>query len=489
MNIDKDAFFEKIGYKPTTSQIDFHKSEARFKLAVCGRRFGKSTMAARDIEPLLFEPNKRFWIVGPTYYLGEKEFRVIWQDLMINMGLANDRRIRKSYNKKQGNMFIEFPWNTIIEVRSATDPDSLVGEKLSGVIMAEAAKHNKDTWDKYIRPSLSDEKGFAVFTTTPEGYNWLYYLYLEALKPENADIEAWRIPSWENYIVYPGGREDPEIKLMERTMPDDRFRQEIGAEFTTFVGKIYPEFDPTVHIRAHEYNPDWPNYQFWDFGFVNALCCLDVQVSPFDEVFVWREFYENGVRLEDALQSYKYMSHPEGYRVDYAFGDAADPEAITTINKMWSPCIGLMEAKKNWRQGVEVVKRFLSSRESGDREDDSLPSVGLYVDSACEETIKEFMIYQMASTNSKNDPVERPTKKNDHAMDALRYGLMHLFELGAVHHLDEVAEANSDNYNANYSKGLASIASANQPTRRRQDNEMMFTALNTSGFFTADLSF
>jgi hypothetical protein len=34
-------------------------------------------------------------------------------------------------------------------------------------------------------------------------------------------------------------------------------------------------------------------------------------------------------------------------------------------------------------------------------------------------------------------------KKDDHAMDALRYGLMHLFKLGANYHLEDVSTKQS----------------------------------------------
>jgi len=167
--LDKAAFFRKINYTPHPKQALFHDSTARFRLPNCGRRFGKSNMAARDLEPRLFQPNKVYWIVAPSYDLGEKEFRVIWQDLIVGQRLGQEKTIRRAYQKKQGNMYIEFPWNTRLEVRSADHPELLVGEALDHVIMSEAAKHREDTWEKYIRPALADKRGGADFPTTPEG--------------------------------------------------------------------------------------------------------------------------------------------------------------------------------------------------------------------------------------------------------------------------------------------------------------------------------
>ena len=65
----KQAYFQKINYTPHTGQNLFHNSTARFRFANCGRRFGKTFMVAKDIQPTLLQPNKNIWIVGPTYVL------------------------------------------------------------------------------------------------------------------------------------------------------------------------------------------------------------------------------------------------------------------------------------------------------------------------------------------------------------------------------------------------------------------------------------
>jgi hypothetical protein len=257
------------------------------------------------------------------------------------------------------------------------------------------------------------------------------------------DYESWRMPSWENTAVFPGGWEDPEIQILRQTMSPEWFAQEIGAEFTSFVGKIYPEFDERVHITNIPYRPELQNYMFWDWGFVNPLAALDVQVDAFDNVYIWREHYEPWIRLEDHIA---YMKNervdPDDYRVDCSYGDSADQEAVMTVNVLHSPCFALDEAKQNWRQGIEVVKRFLKPRDIGklDKNGEPIHQPKLFIDPSCTNTIKEFMNYKMAKAprTGTSDAQEKPEKKDDHAMDALRYGLMHLFELGAKYHLDSV---------------------------------------------------
>lgn len=444
--VDKAEYFRQIGYEPhSAGQLSYHTSTARFRVPVCGRRYGKSLMSGKDVQTKLFISDKKYWIVGPTYDLGDKEFRVVWDDLIVKKQLGRDKRVRKAYNKRSGDMYIEFPWRTRIEVRSAEHPDGLVGEGLDGVIMSEAAKHKRETWERYIRPALADRRGWADFPTTPEGYNWLYELWQFGQNPELVDYQSWKFPTWENRIIFPGGREDPEIVILAKTTTPEWFMQEIGADFASFVGRIYGEFEEGVHVRNHRYHPEWPNYLTFDWGYVNPLAAIEFQVDPMDNVYVWREHYKPYQRVEDHCDELKRRDQPDGYHLDMAFGDAADPEAAATVSAKLVACVALPEAKQNWRQGVDLVKTFLKQYQTGEMDEYGTPEVHpkLYVDPSCSNLIREFNGYRAVDVSKRSAPRESgqvgaAQRQDDHALDALRYGLMHLFELGVKHHLTEI---------------------------------------------------
>jgi hypothetical protein len=445
VKVDKDRFFKEIGYVPHAEQLKFHCSLARFRVAVCGRRFGKSTMASRDLEPHLFLPKKRFWIVGPTYDLAEKEFRVVWDDLIINKQLGRNRKVKKAYNKKQGDMYIEFPWGTRLEARSADHPENLVGEALDGVILSEAAKQKTETWERFLRPALADNRGFATFPTTPEGFNWVHKLYQLGKHPDHKNWESWRFPSWANTVIYPGGRQDPEILEIESTTIPDWFDQEIAALFTAFVGKIYGEFDEETHVERVEYDPALPNYIAFDWGFVNPMAAVEFQVTPRDEIRIWREHYKTYTTLNDFLAEMKAREQPEGYKINLCFGDAADPQAIETVNKEFAPCIGDPRAKENWREGVMLVKKFMQLRDTGlvsDEYGTPIMRPGLVVDHDCTWFIHETNNYKTKKMPKGNNAPEGDEKKENHTLDAIRYGLVHLYIVGVNYHLSDVADVN-----------------------------------------------
>lgn len=401
-----------------------------------------STMAGRDMEPKLFLKDKLYWIVGPTYDLGEKEFRVIWNDLIVGQKLGKDKTIKRSYSRRSGTMFIEFPWGTRVEVRSADHPENLVGDALDGVIMSEAAKHKEETWQRYIQPALADRRGFADFPTTPEGYNWYYNLWMFGNDEELHQYASWRFPSYTNKIVFPGGGSDPEIELLRRTMSKESFAQEIEADFSSFVGKIYPEWDSTKLVRNVKFNPAWPNYVTFDWGYTNPLAAIEFQVSPDDKIYVWREHYKAYSRVEDHCRMLKEREQPPGYRIDLCFGDSADPEAVATVCEKFAPCIAMPEAKTNWRAGIDRVRGFLERECGQDEFGGPIYEPAFFVDVSCVNTIREFNNYKAPSSVQGKNVQEIGLRQDDHTLDAIRYGLVHVFDLGATYHLTDVMDMN-----------------------------------------------
>ena len=451
--IDKRLFFKKVGYEPHPKQWLFHDSTARFRVPVCGRRFGKSRMSSMDEAPGLMMPNRRGWIVGPTYDLAEKEFRVLWDLFIIQLEFGRNKKVKKAYNKRSGDMYIEFPWRTRVECRSADHPENLVGEKLDFAIMSEAAKHKKDTWERFIRPALADKRGNASFPTTPEGFNWLHGLWQVGRDPNEPQYESWQFPSWDNPYVYPLGRQDPEILGIERTTAHEWFLQEYGADFSAFVGKIYGEWQENIHVTDVKFNPAWPSYVGYDPGYTNPWAWVFFQMDPQDNVYVWREHYAPYLQLAEHIALMRNLPEPEGYHLDLAFGDAADPEACVAISQNLVPAFAEPEAKKNWREGIDLVKSFLKLQDvlspAGnlvvtDEHGTPLKRPKLFVDHSCKNLIFEFNNYRAPDTRPEQNVREQAKKHADHALDALRYGLMHIVKLGCNSRLTDLYQGLND---------------------------------------------
>jgi Terminase RNaseH-like domain/Terminase large subunit, T4likevirus-type, N-terminal len=435
--LDIERLYDRVDYRPHPGQRRFHASQSRFKVMCCGRRWGKSTSGPHDKLPnfLLKEP-KIGWIVAPTYDLGEKEFRVFWSVIVDKLGLPLDRS-KTFYSLRTKDFRITTAWGSSIEVRSAEHPESLVGEGLDFVIMAEAAKLKLSHWEKYIRPTLADKRGSAVFVSTPEGFNWFYDLYQRGQSGtrEAKDWWSYRSPTWENTIIFPGGRNDPEMLEVEANSAEEVFEQEYGANFTSFAGRIYSEFDEGYHVvHNYKFNPEWTNYMAFDFGFRNPFVCLNIQVDPSDNVYVWDEYYERNITTPDHARRLKSIVQ---WRVDGGYYDPSGADEGATLMKMfhdtqeyhnrWLDSVTLNPAPNEWKTGVERVKTFLKLVPTHDNYGDPTSKLApkLYVSEDCVQTIREFNTYrvkeQTEKMTEKIDPKDEPRKKDDHAMDALRY--------------------------------------------------------------------
>jgi hypothetical protein len=433
-SLDIQRFYNQIEYYPHRGQRKFHSSSARFKVMDCGRRWGKSTSGPHDKVPMMMMAKPKIgWIVAPTYDLGEKEFRVFWSILVDKLQVPLDRG--KTFNSIRTKDFrITTAWGSSVEVRSAEHPESLVGEGLDFVIMAEAAKLKLSHWEKYIRPTLSDKRGSAVFVSTPEGFNWFYDLYQRGQAREHPDWWSYKSPTWENDIIFPGGRQDPEMLEVEATLAPEVFAQEYGAEFTSFAGLIYSEFDEGYHVIDHDFNPEWPNYTSFDFGFRNPFVCLNIQVDPSDNVYVWDEYYERNMPTPQHARNLKSLIQ---WRVDGAYHDPSGADEAASIQQIWADTkeyrnvnvlgVSFTPSPNAWKEGVARVKEWLKLKPAED--DMGYPTAQmkpkLFIDRSCVQTIKEFNTYrvkeQTERMNEAADPKEEPRKKDDHAMDALRY--------------------------------------------------------------------
>jgi hypothetical protein len=324
----------EVGYVPHPGQVKVLESPARFRALAAGRRFGKSDIGGHELIPESFltktmvshlediGKRREFWIVGPEYSDSEKEFRVIWNSLK-KLGFTFDRP-GSYYNAEAGDMHLSlFGGRYIVSARSAKYPDTLVGEGLSGVILAEAAKLKERVWDKFILPTLADFKGWALLTSTPEGRNWFYDKYLLGQDVRVSDWDSWRMPAWVNHYVYrkntnfehvqviqellkknqqPTQRQvekmyqvDDEVLMHLFNMSEEMFNQEIVALFTEYVGRVFKGFDAEFHVTDLEYQPGWRTFGCVDYGYTNPNVWLLCQEGPWGEVNVLRELYAPGL--------------------------------------------------------------------------------------------------------------------------------------------------------------------------------------------------
>ncbi len=212
----------------TGPQNDVFHHDARFKMLAAGRRFGKTHLSL--VQLIVWGAQKAGslnWYLAPTYRAAKS---IAWRQLkaMVPKELFAD--------KNEVDLSIELINGSRIELKGGDRYDSLRGNSLSNVILDEAAYIPPDCWEMVIRPALADQRGNAIFISTPCGYNHFHEWY------EQAGTE----PDWQtfSYNTIEGGNVPPEeVELARRTLDERTFKQEFLASFETFSGRVFPEFD------------------------------------------------------------------------------------------------------------------------------------------------------------------------------------------------------------------------------------------------------
>jgi hypothetical protein len=447
--------YSKINWHPHEGQQRVIEARQRNKVLAAGRRFGKSeiggnklvheAMNTRIAIPILDDLGKRreFWIVGPTYTDSEKEFRVLYNALTkIGIGEYFDRP--GTYNDPiGGNMHLSL-WDGKFQVhaKSAQHPESLVGEGLAGVILAEAAKLKEIVYSRYIRATLADFHGWCLMTSTPEGKNWFYDLWKRGLDPKYTDWWSLRAPSWLNPYVYPGGasfelveqyrdrflsgepREDslkidPEIAALIEDLTDEAFDQEIGADFTTFVGRVFKEFDEEVHVTDLEYVPGWPTYAAVDYGFTNPNVWLLIQEDPHTEIVnVLGEVYREGLAPDEFAEEILRRNLCPRDTIAF-YPDPASPGDTAILEKklrIKHRSDGAAEVKFR----IDAIRKWMKWKLLGRSHDHPENRPKLMFDRSCSRTILDMLNYRYAQKRSEvAGTPENPMKKDDHGPEAL----------------------------------------------------------------------
>lgn len=303
--------------------LDIINDPARFKVVAAGRRFGKTLITSLMALSVLFQMNRRIWIVAPDYSLCEKVFRELYNILVNQLKIIEPGKSGRARNQK-GDYYLETPWGSVLEAKSMENPDSLAGEALDLVIVDEAALDPKleDVWMQMIQPTLMDKKGSAVFISTPRGKNGFYKLFLygelgskqrlgkapitkdpETGSPNDmTDWSSFKATSYDNPMLGSSPTEskieiDAAYRRAVMSGKVEKFKQEYLADFESVADLCFPGFTVEAtekikfpHVVDYKFHPDeGPIYAACDHNFAKPASTIFAQVNKYGDVIIFDE--------------------------------------------------------------------------------------------------------------------------------------------------------------------------------------------------------
>ena len=235
-------------------QRGVYESAARFKVLICGRRWGKSKMAllcaVNGHGPVVDEEGERRhfrgavrggrigWFVPSWEHVSGQE---AWSDLKAATWRA---RVKVSEELR----IVYLPGGGSVQVISAYDADAGRGIYLDGAIVDECSLQSERAW-RNLRPTLSDYGGWALLCgTVPEdasagsagavGGHWFAQLhrYAGSAAGQERGWATWRRPSWDNPQLSASDLEEA-----RETNGLRYFLREYGAELLTAEGGVWKE--------------------------------------------------------------------------------------------------------------------------------------------------------------------------------------------------------------------------------------------------------
>ncbi len=414
------------GKKKHKKQLAFHKCKKRNRWVFGGNRSGKTECGAVECVWLAtgthpYKPNRKNvfgWVVSLTTQVQRdvaqrKILHYLRPDRIEDVVMLSGRK--------------DSPASGVIDqiiVKNALGGTSVIGfkscdqgrEKFQGSSLDFVwfdEEPPKDIYEECLMRVI-DREGEIFGTMTP--LKGLTFVYEEIYLNRKNNPEIWyEFMEWADnpYLS------KKEVALMEATLDETTLQSRKLGRFCTREGLVYPEFDEEVHvIEPFSVPVEWQANVSIDPGLHNPLSAHWYAVDFDGNVYVVAEHYAAGQNVEYHAERIHEISKKIGWKRDgkgrvSALIDSAAGQRTLASSKSVSELFyerGILvnpKVNKDLFTGIARVKSYLN-RKNG------LPN--LFIFSCCTNMIREIKGYFWGNGES-------PNKKDDHAMDELRYFL------------------------------------------------------------------
>lgn len=380
--------------------------KTRFRVISAGRRFGKTTLAIRELCKYASKIDEaEVYYIAPSYRMAKT---IVWKKLKKKLKKLNwVKKINES------DLSIILINDSQISLKGADNPDSLRGNSLVFAVLDEFVFMDEEIWYEVIRPALSDQKGDALFISTPYGKNnWGYDLYIR----ENDYPDTWKSFT---YTTLDGGFvTKEEIELAKKDLDERTFNQEYLASFESYGNVVAYTFNRIRHIRQYEYQRINELHVGIDFN--NSPITAAIAIKHGDKLYQIDEIYMNDSNTAELAQEIN-TRYPNCNITVYP--DPAGRQRRTSANGQTDFTI-LANAgfKVKAPTSHDLVRDRINALNSRFHSDN------LFIDPKCKHTIESIEKF------SYKDGTQIPNKSQgfDHMFDALSYMVAYLYPIKRI---------------------------------------------------------
>ncbi len=409
------------GDKVHAKQLAFHKNPSKNRWVFGGNRSGKTECGAvecvylaRGIHP--YRENRRDtfgWVVS----LSSQVQRDVAQKKILHY---LDKSWIADITMLSGKR--EYPENGVIDqikIKNVFGGISVIGfkscdqgrEKFQGSSLDYVwfdEEPPKEIYDE-CRMRVLDRSGDIFGTMTP--LKGLTFAYSDIYMKAGTDGIWCEFMEWADNPFIP----QKEIELLTSALSKDELESRRFGRFKNAEGLVYTEFSEDAVIDPFSIPIDWQDCLSIDPGLNNPLACLWFAVDYDGNIYVVAEHYEAGRSVDYHAERIKSISrqlnwHTDGKGRISALMDSAANQRTLASEKSVAELFyeqGILvntRVNKDLFTGINRVKRAFSNKK-------------LYIFRTCHNLIRELKGYWWGEGDV-------PKKKDDHALDALRYFIM-----------------------------------------------------------------
>lgn len=283
-------------------------------------------------------------------------------------------------------------------------------------------------------------------TPLGRGHSWVKSRFISARDTENQPItplQIWKGPISEGGMTrqfIPAKvtdnptlfQSDPTYMDRLQALPYEEYRAKALGDWDVFTGQFFRRWRDNIHvIEPFDIPLDWDHFLCVDYGDTKPYCALWFARPPNTQTaFVYREHYGKNVPLDEQVFRAWQASEDYGAKLKAVVLDPAmfgrvnvKGEYVKPMSEHWRAKFSTVVRGNNERiAGWRLMREMLDWQERPDG--GVLVPPRLFFFRTCSNAVRTIPNLII----DKNNPEDVDTDGEDHAGDAIRYGIRHAFE-------------------------------------------------------------
>lgn len=352
----KQLNMQFMQYTPQPIQTQVHESTASVILVSGGEGSGKSVVTAAEIAAR-YGTWKKVLLVCYKTKSATNESDYLY-DFLKNFGA-----VREYHKPEGGNISLTTRDGCIVESVSTYAEGSRAvtgtGKSYEIIAMLEAGKQRYEVFLACLI-RIQRTGGLLILSGTIEKSEpWFSDVINRLQQPNDLGAQVCIMPTWENRIDYPGGRDDPKIKKLSGELTPELFMERLGGKPSPLDSLVFKEFSFLTHVFDWvKYDPNQIVEAWIDYGYSGSHYSIlfaqfhpraytrqfksDLPDAPLTDVWIIGDLYLDHATHEDAIIACKQL--PWWNHVQTGVGDVVGkthPQAGQSPFDVWQDKAGL----------------------------------------------------------------------------------------------------------------------------------------------------